>query len=414
MLTAPKTAAIVRPVVHENAPHQRKLPRWFLSKFGGIIGTEVAHVGEFRRRAETLITSRALAQVEVSSGLMPNLKYLLYSNGDHRWLLRFTDPKSKKKTCRILGSGSMAQAIAEAVKIKELIKAGQSPSEARITLAEYFDSHYRAWAEKHLSSAADSVARFDSYIRPAIGHLAIADLTLPRLRKLVSELPDRLAPATKNKVAAVVKAVIRQAHENGFVAENSAHGLRIKKTDNARDRVASSSEIRAIFDSIKQEPQPSLAGLFIRFLFYTACRSGEARNAKFDDIEGNTLTLRKTKSGKDRVVDLNEGAQMVITELRKLRTSDYLFPGCGERIMERPTKAWNRILIRAGILEPLTLHDIRRSSLSIGVNGGGSMFEMATLAGHASIQTTYDHYLKADDRALRRASRLIQDGLPAY
>lgn len=414
MLTAQKADGIVRPVVHENAPRRRRISLRLLSKFGGIIGTEVAHVGELRRRAENLLTSRALVQVEVSSGLMPNLKYLLYSTGEHSWVYRYRDPKSKKKTCRTLDSGSMAQAIAEAVKIKELIKAGHSPSEARITLAEYFDSHYRAWAEKHLTSAADSVARFDSYIRPGIGHLAIADLTLPRLRKLVSELPDRLAPATKNKVAAVVKAVIRQAHENGFVVENSAHGLRINKTDNARDRVASSSEIRAIFDSIKQEPQPSLAGLFIRFLFYTACRSGEARSAKFDDIEGNTLTLRKTKSGKDRVVDLNEGAQTVITELRKLRTGDYLFPGCGERIMERPTKAWNRILIRAGIREPLTLHDIRRSSLSIGVNGGGSMFEMATLAGHASIQTTYDHYLKADDRALRRASRLIQDGLPAY
>lgn len=344
---------------------------------------------------------------------MPNLKYLLYNNGDHRWLLRFTDPKSKKKTCRILGSGSMTQAIGEAVKIKELIKAGHSPSEARITLAEYFDSHYRAWAGKHLASAADSVARFDSYVRPEIGHLAVADLTLPRLRKLVSELPDRLAPATKNRVAAVVKAVIRQAHENGFVTENSAHGLRIKKTDNARNRVASYAEICAIFDSIKQEPQPSLAGLLVRFLFYTAARSGEARKAKFVDIVGSRLTFRATKNGKDRTIDLNEGAQLVVAELRKLSLGPYLFPGCGGKIMERPSKAWNRILERANV-ENFTLHDIRGSALSIGANAGVSMFELATHAGHLNVQTTYDHYLKADDEALRRASASIQGGLPSY
>jgi hypothetical protein len=42
------------------------------------------------------------------------------------------------------------------------------------------------------------------------------------------------------------------------------------------------------------------------------------------------------------------------------------------------------------------------------------MFDLATLAGHANVQTTYDHYLRADDGALHRASALIQDGLPDY
>jgi integrase len=221
--------------------------------------------------------------------------------------------------------------VAEAVKIREIIKTGQSPSEARISLGDFFDSHYKPWAETEIVSAADSVARFNSYVRPEIGHVPIADLKLPRLKKLINDLPDRLAPATKNKVAAVVKAVARYAHEAGFVDDNPALGLRIKKTDNARNRVASYAEICAIFDSIKQEPAASMAGLLIRFLFYTAARSGEARKAKFADIVGSRLTFRATKNGKDRTIDLNEGAQLVIAELRKLSPGPYLFPGCGDK-----------------------------------------------------------------------------------
>lgn len=356
---------------------------------------------------------RRVKQVEIAAGVVPGLRYVLYSTGAHRWVLRYRDPKSKGKTCLTLGSGSLAQAIAEAMKIKELIEFGQTPSEARISLEDFFDSRYRPWAEKQLVSAADSIARFNRYIRPEIGHLVIADLKLPRLRKLISDLPERLSPATKNRVAAVVKAVLRLAHETGFVDDNPARGLRLMKTKNARNRVATYAEIRAIFDSIKQEAQPSLAGLFIRFLFFTSARSGEARKAKFEDLDGTRLVLRKTKNGNDRVIELNEGAQLVIAELRKLRIGDYLFPGRGGKMMERPTNAWNRILKRAGV-DGLTLHDARRSGLSIGVNAGVSMFDLATLAGHTNVQTTYDHYLMADDNALRRASKLIQNGLPAY
>lgn len=255
---------------------------------------------------------RSVKQIEVTAGVVPGLSYLLYSTGEHRWILRYRDPKSRKKTSLTLGSGSLAHGVAEAVRIKEIIKTGQSPSEARISLGDFFDSHYKPWAETEIVSAADSVARFNSYVRPEIGHVPIADLKLPRLKKLINDLPDRLAPATKNKVAAVVKAVARYAHEAGFVNDNPAQGLRIKKTDNARHRVASYAEICAIFDSIKQEPSPSLAGLLVRFLFYTAARSGEARKAKFADIVGSRLTFRATKNGRDRTIDLNEGAQLEV------------------------------------------------------------------------------------------------------
>jgi len=166
---------------------------------------------------------------------------------------------------------------------------------------------------------------------------------------------------------------------------------------------------------IKLERQPSLAGLFIRLLFCTSMRSGEARKAKFEDIdaEKSNLVLRHTKNGRDRAIKLNNEALAVIAELQKLRTGAYLFPGTQGTIMGRPTAAWNRILQRANV-EGLTLHDIRRSSLSLGINAGATVFEMATFAGHTSMQTTYDHYLKPDDRASQRASELIQSGLPTY
>ena len=376
---------------------------------------EVAYAETLHRRAEDLITSRGGKQAEVSAGLVAGLKYLLYKSGKHSWLLRYIDPKTRKKTVRVLGDGLMAHAVAEAVKVRELISSGRSPRETRITVGEFFDEHYRPWSEVKLASASDSISRFNRYVRPEIGCVALADLKLPALLGLVAKLPDRLSATTKNRVAAVVKAVFRRAHELGFIEMNPASGIRLKKIHNARSRVASKLEIRAIYDAIKLEHQPSLAGLFIRLLFCTAMRSGEARKVKFEDIDAEKacLVLRQTKNGRDRTIKLNTEALNVITELQKLRTADHLFPGPGGKLMGRPTAAWNRILRRAGV-EGLTLHDIRRSSLSLGINAGATVFEMATFAGHASMQTTYDHYLKPDDRASQRASELIQSGLPTY
>lgn len=360
---------------------------------------EVTYADTLRRRAEDLITSRGGKQAEVSVGLVAGLKYLLYKTGKHRWLLRYIDPKTKRKTVRVLGDGLMAHAVVEAMKLKEL----------------FFDEHYRPWAEARLASASDSVSRFNRYIRPAIGSAVLADLKLPVLLGLIAKLPDRLSATTQNHVAAVVKAVFRRAHELGFIEVNAASGIRLKKIHNARSRVASRSEIQAIYDAIKLERQPSLAGLFIRLLFCTAMRSGEARKVKFEDIDAERacLVLRQTKNGRDRTIKLNNEALNVIAELQKLRTGEHLFPGHGGKLMGRPTTAWNRILQRARV-EGLTLHDIRRSSLSLGINAGATVFEMATFAGHASMQTTYDHYLKPDDRASQRASELIQSGLPTY
>jgi integrase len=376
---------------------------------------EVTYADSLRRRAEDLITSRGCKQAEVSVGLVAGLKYLLYRTGKHRWLLRYIDPKTKRKTVRVLGDGLMAHAVVEAMKVKELISAGRSPRETRITVGEFFDEHYRLWAEAKLASASDSISRFNRYVRPAIGCAVLAELKLPDMLGLIAKLPDRLSATTRNHVAAVVKAVFRRAHELGFIEVNAASGIRLKKIHNARSRVASRFEIQAIYDAIKLERQPSLVGLFIRLLFSTAMRSGEARKVKFEDINAETacLVLQQTKNGRDRTIKLNNEALNVIAELQKLRTGEHLFPGLGGRMMGRPTSAWNRILQRARV-EGLTLHDIRRSSLSLGINAGATVFEMATFAGHASMQTTYDHYLRPDDRASQRASELIQSGLPTY
>lgn len=376
---------------------------------------EVTYADTLRQRAADLITSRGGKQAEVAVGLVAGLKFLLYRTGKHRWLLRYIDPKTKTKTVRVLGDGLMAHAVAEAVKVKELISTGRSPRETRIKVGDFFDEHYRGWAEAKLASASDSISRFNRYVRPEIGNVVLADLKLPALLGLIAKLPDRLSATTKNHVAAVVKAVFRRAHEMGFIEVNPASGIRLKKVHNARGRVASKSEIQAIYDAIKFERQPSLVGLFIRLLFCTAMRSGEARRAKFEDIDAEKayLILRHTKNGRDRAIKLNDEALSVIAKLQMLRTTDYLFPGLGGKIMGRPTTAWNRILQRAGV-EGLTLHDIRRSSLSLGINAGATVFEMAKFAGHASMQTTYDHYLKPDDRASQRASELIQSGLPKY
>ena len=54
--------------------------------------------------------------------------------------------------------------------------------------------------------------------------------------------------------------------------------------------------------------------------------------------------------------------------------------------------AWRRLLIRAGIRERLTLHDVRRTWISAQIRAGASLPVVAASAGHKHISTTQKHY----------------------
>ncbi|WP_228050577.1 tyrosine-type recombinase/integrase [Pontibacterium sinense] len=178
--------------------------------------------------------------------------------------------------------------------------------------------------------------------------------------------------------------------------------------NNKRERFLSPAEIKRLFDAADSD-QNYYAGQYIKFLLLTGVRRSEAANAKWEDVnlvgERPTWIIPLTKSGKSRTVRLNRLAAELLHNLQRIPGHPYLFPGGNPKKpssyaqpIQSPTKAFNRMLKRAGIKGPFCIHQLRHTHASMIINSGGSLSDVQAALGHSSSRMAerYSHY--ADNR----------------
>lgn len=352
-------------------------------------------------------------QPEVAVGICEGL--VLKSNTkSNSWVLRFNDPLTNKPTCKTIEKASnthLPEVIDRAFAMLDRLKVGRSPDESMITVGGYFDRHHYPWVLRTKLSAKDDLSRFNCHIRPKVGHLPLSTVRSHHLANLIEQLPTHLADATRNQVIVLVKAILKKAVEHGLLESNPANHLKVRRIQNARQRVLDINEIRAVTAPVTSESNP-LPRLLNRFLLATALRLTEALTAKFSDVDTTNrfLKLRTSKNGKPRAVPLSEEALAVINELLVIRRNEYLFPGRFAGHMTRPSGALKRMQAEAGV-SGFCYHDFRRTACSIVINAGLPLLDASRLLGHSSTAVTQVHYAVLHGDRLHAAAALISDVL---
>ena len=117
------------------------------------------------------------------------------------------------------------------------------------------------------------------------------------------------------------------------------------------------------------------------------------------------MRLADSKTGQ-KAVPLNAGALEVLSGLRRLESSEFVFPSHrGERHYEGAPKVWRRIRAMAG-LEDVRLHDLRHSFASVAVSGGASLPIIGALLGHTNSATT-QRYAHLSNDPVKSASESV-------
>ncbi|MFZ4538615.1 tyrosine-type recombinase/integrase [Propionivibrio sp.] len=130
------------------------------------------------------------------------------------------------------------------------------------------------------------------------------------------------------------------------------------------------------------------------------------------------IPAQRSKSGKSRLVPLNDVALQVLKARADAGRQDYVFPGRDGGHLVNPTKAFKRVMARAGIAD-LKIHDLRRSAATLLINNGGSITQAQKLLGHSSSTLTATRYAFLAEAQVRDASQLVSNaislacGLPA-
>lgn len=196
------------------------------------------------------------------------------------------------------------------------------------------------------------------------------------------------------------------AIKNCYLTSNPWEGLSnlIRVPSRPQPKPFTSQEINRIFEQFESSNVYRELTPFVRFLFATGVRTGEAIGLRWSDISPDfsecliasqlTRGQRKpVKTGKHRTLYLSQSAQQILREVStSADTKGLIFlwhgkPIDGNNFRER---VWKRML--AGAKVPYRkLYNTRHSFISHALEKGVSPATIAQMTGH-NVRTLYEHY----------------------
>ncbi len=358
----------------------------------------------------------------------PGLRLVVTKRGLKSWLFRYVMPSPAgpglKRAVKIGVYPGMepADAIRVCLDLRARIAAGIDPQQSRqetvqeITLDTFFKEEYWVSA-KLLRSAADVESRWRLHVSPAFGKLRFRDLKTADIVRFHEVKRVELCAATSNRLLALLKRVVNVAILHEHCERNPCRGVRMHPEDNIRNRTLAGDELRRFIQALAQEPSRVAADCFL-FGLATGARRAECMEMTWSEVfveEGLwRLPAARAKSKKARVIPLNDVALQVLASRAAAGKGVHVFEGKHGKPLSNPTRAWKRVLARAGIAD-LTPHDLRRSAATLLINqGGGNMTMASSLLGHApGSSLTAQRYAFVGNDQLREAAQRLSSVLSA-
>ena len=201
-----------------------------------------------------------------------------------------------------------------------------------------------------------------------IGELPVADIGVADVRAVLE--PIWMAkPETASRVRGRIESIINAARaDDDSRWANPARWERHKHKFPKRSKLAPTRHHPAL--PYKQLPAlmarlragNSITARALEFVILTACRSGEVRGARWDEIDfANrlwTIPGERMKSGKEHSVPLSTRAVAILKELAAVRTGDLVFPW--ER-RGRPLHERTLLMALGEVHKGVTVHGFRSS-----------------------------------------------------
>ncbi|KAB2966582.1 site-specific integrase [Zoogloea sp.] len=363
----------------------------------------------------------ASKEIEYSDLEIGGLRVQVNRQGRKAFLFRY-QIDGRKRAMKVGGypETSIDEARQQAIEWKAQIAKGTDPQASRdvmresgITFREFFDQHLWPHIVSTKRSAKADGSRFQNHILPVFGQREMARITTLELQRFHNDKKGEVAVATSNRVFELIRHAFNLAASWGLIPPGvrPCDGIKLHKENNKRERYLDpAEELPRLMKALEAEPSRSAADLF-RFLLATGARREEAVQAKWEHIslERRQWRMPMSKSGMARVVILNEMALDILAGRPRIRGNPFVFTGkLPGRPIANPTRAWKRVLKRAGI-DPKTtrLHDLRHTHASYLV-GVASLHEIAGILGHSNTSTT-QRYAHLNDDRLRAASNHVAD-----
>ena len=276
---------------------------------------------------------------------------------------------------------------------------GDTP--APLTLANFIAIYYLPHSKIIHRDHLGQVSRLN-VIEPycnSINDKLLQDITKFNCIQVINSLRLReVSPETINKYRYALQSVFSFALEMELIEKNPLKTIRKEKVNNKQTRVLRGTELERFLALSMTYPNP-YAGLSLALLVCSGMRAMEALSLKWSFISecGGFAMLPMDKAGNGRVVYLNKASQEILSKLKAIKVSEYVFHS--ERTgghLSYPRAALLQItqqLDQEGVLAgSCSLHSLRHTFATHLIEATGSLLDVTTALGHKSSATVTERY----------------------
>lgn len=309
-----------------------------------------------------------------------------------------------------------AQMVARRVIAYAQVGRDPATDRKRIRSAPRFDDFLKEyWTRWSPQWKPSTLATHDGYRRlyldNAFKGVFIDELNEADVTKWFSDLNNRAGRGAANRTLEILKNMLNKAEIWGYRLENTNPCRSVRPNKRRQCQRFLSAEELTRFGQVLAELRGD-DNLTIRsgcavitLLLLTGCRYREILTLQWQDVKGNRLLLRDSKTG-PRTVWLGSAAREVIDSLPRHPKIPWLFWNYQYR---RPMRSiqhlWEAILDRAA-MGKLRIHDLRHTFASHAAMSRETLPMIGRLLGHANHQSTA-RYAHLDDGHLLDAAEQI-------
>ncbi len=344
----------------------------------------------------------------------PGLQLRVNQGGNITFVYRYTYKKQRRfMSLGIYPAMTIKNALKKYGEVCAQVEQGIDPlaakeaekDEANPTVAElaarYMENHVKAKLKARTQK--EYQRQFDKYILPKIGRKKAKEVKRATLVALVERQVKTNGPYMANRNLALIKGMFTYAVRVGILEHSPAAGISPPGKEIVKDRVLTLDEIVIMLKALEEAPRDARDILILVLL--TGQRPGEVCAMHGSQLKGEWWHLAgiETKSGRAHRVYLSRWVRDLIQARQNDGlTDDYIFPAHGSKrkhIQPDNLKNWfhrglNDLFKEAGITEPFTGHDLRRSAAT-GMAMLGHAAVVPDILNHSPqgiTRTVYDRY----------------------
>lgn len=308
----------------------------------------------------------------------PTLYLVVQPSGSKSWVQRLTIDGHR----RDIGLGGypivgLAEARTKALENRHLVATGRDPRADKrrrdtptFREAAIADHKARRAKWRNESHAAEWLRSLERYAFTILGPMPVHRIQQADVLRVLEPFWTK-KPETARRVRQRIRAVLAWAQAHGYIDNNPADAridpaLPPMPKVKAHYRALHYRDVSAALATIDACGASPAAKWCLRFVVLTATRSGEARGARWSEIDDDTLQWRipaaRTKTGAEHRVALSDQAIAVLKQARALDDgSGLVFPSPAKPGHPLSDMALTKVLRDNGLAEQATVHGFRSS-----------------------------------------------------